>query len=164
MTPGDVARIAGRDETGLRARAQIARARRHGPIPAYGSPGWLALPADDPRRPAAVLVAAECWRLDDPAGPWAAAVRDAERAGAYAAQERAAAETWPWVQAAARDLREYMTRIERARAAGADDMGMPLAVRRARALAPRPGDHPGGPVAFENGRPVHPTTRSEGAA
>lgn len=30
--------------------------------PAYGSRQWAALPADDPQRWAAVLLAAECWR------------------------------------------------------------------------------------------------------
>lgn len=31
-------------------------------LPEYGSPAWLALPADDPRRVAAILTAAEAWR------------------------------------------------------------------------------------------------------
>ena len=37
--------------------------RAHGPIVAYGSPEWLALP-DGPEKVAAVVRAAECWVLD----------------------------------------------------------------------------------------------------
>jgi hypothetical protein len=39
--------------------ARIADTRT---IPSYGSPEWDALPDQDPRRAAAVIVAAECWR------------------------------------------------------------------------------------------------------
>jgi hypothetical protein len=35
-----------------------------GPIPTYGSPEWEQVPDGDPRRLAAVVRAAECWRLD----------------------------------------------------------------------------------------------------
>jgi hypothetical protein len=38
--------------------------RRHGEIPIYASPEWEALEPTDPRRFAAVVRAAECWRLD----------------------------------------------------------------------------------------------------
>lgn len=42
------------------ARSILSRAPR--PIPSYGSPDWTALPKNDLRRVASVLVAAECWR------------------------------------------------------------------------------------------------------
>lgn len=38
--------------------------RRNGPIPIYGSPDWHALEPADPRRFAAAVAAAECWRQD----------------------------------------------------------------------------------------------------
>jgi Protein of unknown function (DUF2742) len=38
--------------------------RACGQIPVYGSPEWEQLPADDPRRFAAVVRAAEVWRQD----------------------------------------------------------------------------------------------------
>lgn len=38
--------------------------RRHGEIPLYGSAEWEALPGADPRKFAAVVRAAESWRLD----------------------------------------------------------------------------------------------------
>lgn len=41
---------------------RIRQARAHGPIPSFGSAEWDLLPAGDPRRWAAVIVAAECWR------------------------------------------------------------------------------------------------------
>lgn len=37
-------------------------ARTSGPSPRYGTPEWEGLPASDPRKLAAVAVAAECWR------------------------------------------------------------------------------------------------------
>ncbi len=62
--------------------ALVARARLLGPIPAYGSPAWSALPLSDPRAVAAVAVAAECWRQEcDPE-------RIAERLRAELAAER----------------------------------------------------------------------------
>lgn len=42
----------------------------HWQVPEYGSPGWRALRPNDPRRYAAVLEAAELWRLrNEPDGP-----------------------------------------------------------------------------------------------
>jgi hypothetical protein len=38
--------------------------RRQGALPIYGSPEWEQLPADDPRKYASVVRAAECWYLD----------------------------------------------------------------------------------------------------
>lgn len=35
-----------------------------GPLPLYATPAWEQLPADDPRRFASVVRAAEAWRLD----------------------------------------------------------------------------------------------------
>lgn len=46
------------------ARSHVDDAARRGPVPTYGSPEWHRLPYDDPRRWAAVLVAAECWAAD----------------------------------------------------------------------------------------------------
>lgn len=46
------------------AARTIQLARRHGTIPRYGSLTWQALPAHDPLRYAAIVVAAECWRRD----------------------------------------------------------------------------------------------------
>jgi hypothetical protein len=45
-------------------RRLLGLGRRHGEIPVYGSPEWEALPPADPRKFAAVVRAAECWRLD----------------------------------------------------------------------------------------------------
>lgn len=45
-------------------RRILAIARRRGDIPLYGSDTWEALDLDDPRRFAAVVAAAECWRRD----------------------------------------------------------------------------------------------------
>lgn len=44
------------------ARQLIARAGDRASIPRYGSPEWNALPDQDPRRAAAILIAAEAWR------------------------------------------------------------------------------------------------------
>jgi hypothetical protein len=44
------------------ARQLIARAGDRSSIPRYGSPEWDALPDQDPRRAAAILIAAEAWR------------------------------------------------------------------------------------------------------
>lgn len=44
------------------ARRMIDAAEK--PLPAYGSPEWLALPDHDRRKVAAVVVAAECWATD----------------------------------------------------------------------------------------------------
>lgn len=43
------------------ARAHIRDAQRHGPLPTYGTDTWHALPYADPRRWAALILAAECW-------------------------------------------------------------------------------------------------------
>lgn len=53
VTPGAV--------TGLWAEAQFA-ALGVGEAPEYGSTAWLRLRADDPRRAAAIIFAAEMWR------------------------------------------------------------------------------------------------------
>ena len=45
-------------------RRLIALGESVGPLPLYGSDEWGQLPADDPRRFASVVRAAECWRLD----------------------------------------------------------------------------------------------------
>jgi hypothetical protein len=42
--------------------AIIARGRRHGTVPRFGSPEWEALPSTDPRFVASVAMAAERWR------------------------------------------------------------------------------------------------------
>jgi hypothetical protein len=42
--------------------AIIARGRRHGTVPRFGSPEWKALPSSDPRFVASVALAAERWR------------------------------------------------------------------------------------------------------
>jgi hypothetical protein len=42
----------------------LALGRRRGPLPLYGSPEWEALDRLEPRRFAAVVVAAECWRTE----------------------------------------------------------------------------------------------------
>jgi hypothetical protein len=46
------------------ARHHIDDAARRGPVPRYGSPDWHALPYPDPRRWAAIIVAAEAWTVD----------------------------------------------------------------------------------------------------
>jgi hypothetical protein len=58
ITPGDIA--------GAWASARVTDLLADFPedtdVPAYGAAAWLQLSADDPRRPAAVLAAAEEWR------------------------------------------------------------------------------------------------------
>lgn len=45
-------------------RRMLDLGNRRGDIPIYGSPEWEDLPTDDPRRFAAVVRSAECWRRD----------------------------------------------------------------------------------------------------
>lgn len=42
----------------------IAAGRAAGVVPPYASADWLALDPDDPRRLAAIVIAAECWWYD----------------------------------------------------------------------------------------------------
>lgn len=52
-------------QTRLRwAVALIRRGRALGALPRYGSPHWCSLPDSDPRKVAAVVVAAECWWVE----------------------------------------------------------------------------------------------------
>lgn len=44
------------------ARRILDRVPTGSTLPRYGSPLWDALPDHDPRRAAAVMIAAECWR------------------------------------------------------------------------------------------------------
>jgi hypothetical protein len=44
------------------AVAVVRRAETRGWLPRYGSPEWVVLPVGDPRRLAAMVLAAECWR------------------------------------------------------------------------------------------------------
>lgn len=46
------------------ASAHLQAARAHGHIPRYGEPDWHKLSPTDPRRWAAVIIAAECWAQD----------------------------------------------------------------------------------------------------
>lgn len=46
------------------ARERIAAGRAVGELPAYGSPAWHELAEEDPRKLAAALAAAECWRIE----------------------------------------------------------------------------------------------------
>lgn len=74
------------------ARALIEAGEVLGPLPTYGSRLWLQLGHRDPRRVAACVRAAECWRLDGERLPerlaeeaaHARAARDAEEAAAFA--------------------------------------------------------------------------------
>lgn len=120
MTPQEYARLAGGDEVGRWARDAIAQARQVGPIPRYGTGAWLALDADDPRRAAAALIAAEAWRLDgSPA--WIAARLGAEFDGVHQAAVAEHEAEWQRLMTA-------ITRVDRARAAGSD-IGLPLEER-----------------------------------
>jgi hypothetical protein len=49
-------------ELNRQVRAFIDDARKIGPLHWYGTAAWAALPHGDPRRNAAVYLAAECWR------------------------------------------------------------------------------------------------------
>lgn len=83
LTPGDVA--------AAWAENQVTILAPEGGAPEYGGPGWVALRAEDPRKAAAVIEAAELWRrqqarerdLDalaesDPEAWWIEATEDAE--------------------------------------------------------------------------------------
>lgn len=50
------------EQTSKWARAWLSCVQQD--FPRYGSPAWVALPRDDPRRWAAILWMAECWRID----------------------------------------------------------------------------------------------------
>lgn len=73
------------------AAALIEAGEKLGPIPAYGGPIWHRLDARDPRRVAACVRAAECWRLDGERLPerlreevaQLRAAREAEEAAAF---------------------------------------------------------------------------------
>lgn len=58
-TPGDVTAV------WASARVTELTGGQPGGIPEYGSAAWLGLPAADPRRPAALITAAECWRRQE---------------------------------------------------------------------------------------------------
>jgi hypothetical protein len=45
-------------------KAFIRRGRVRGTVPRYGSLLWCRLPEDDPRKVAAVCIAAECWAIE----------------------------------------------------------------------------------------------------
>jgi hypothetical protein len=66
VTPAPAVRTNPADTASRRAfaRAHIDDAARTGPIPRYGTADWHRLPYADPRRWAAVLIAAECWATD----------------------------------------------------------------------------------------------------
>jgi hypothetical protein len=130
------------------ARAIITRGRTVGDVPSYGSHDWCALPAADPRRIAALVVAAESWRADEPGRWWARVQREAEQLGVRRAYLAGIDERWPEVQAAAVEIRAWHLRLQRSRAAGGD-YGLTREERVALAALPRPGDYPGGPVAWE---------------
>lgn len=49
----------------LWAGALIQAGLAAGALPPYGARDWRRLPQEDPRRVAACVVAAECWRSDD---------------------------------------------------------------------------------------------------
>lgn len=151
MTREEYARLMGRDATGLQARVFIAQAREVGPLPRYGSPQWLVLPAADVRRRAAVLVAAECWRLES-SPLWIRARLEAEQDGARQAAVAEFEDMW-------RRTLEGINRVDRARAAGSD-IGLPLPERRRLALQPRPGDRTTPPSTRP--RPPSPAHHSRG--
>ncbi|WP_146776702.1 hypothetical protein [Parafrankia sp. Ea1.12] len=112
----------------------IDTGRESGRIPRYGSAEWLALAADDPRRMAAVLVAAEAWRLET-SPEWIRARIGAEFAGERQAATAEFEDMW-------RRTLDGIERVDRARAAGGD-IGLPLDERRRLAHQPRPGDRVG---------------------
>ena len=65
MRPTDNVRAqTNRDNRVRFARSHIRSAQQHGPVPRYGSDAWHRLDYADPRRWAAVIMAAECWAQD----------------------------------------------------------------------------------------------------
>lgn len=128
------------------ARRVVVDARQRGAVPRYGTPAWCGLAPTDPRRLAAVVVAAEAWRTSSPAHLWGRALLAEETAvlvGAQAVADDAAARV-PLTAAvqAARELGAHLRRVDRARAAGSD-VGLPLEERRRLALTHRAGDRVG---------------------
>ncbi|WP_163548367.1 hypothetical protein [Candidatus Frankia nodulisporulans] len=120
------------DPVGHWSRNLISAARDLGPVPRYGSTEWIDLPVNDPRRLAAVVIAAECWRLDEPTGAWAQALRQAEQDGVHQAAVDEFEDMW-------RRTLAHINRVDRARAAGSD-IGLPLAERIELARRPQPTD------------------------
>lgn len=68
-TTGAAAPAVHNDSTAMWAEAQITRLGVDA-FPAYGSPAWLALRANDPRRAAAIIEAAELWRRQQAREQW----------------------------------------------------------------------------------------------
>jgi hypothetical protein len=107
------------------AAAHIRDARSRGPIPRYGDPDWHALPYADPRRWAAVLVAAECWARD---GDQLPDRLHTELADAAAASARLADEDFAQMAATVRHRAGAPTHLELAVRRGEVD---PAAAERA---------------------------------
>lgn len=89
----------------------IRRGRALGALPRYGSLAWCALPDNDPRKVAAVVVAAECWwvecdrdhiadRLRDQLAVerQIQAAREAQEFAAVAAEVRSGADRPTWAK------------------------------------------------------------------
>lgn len=133
-TRADYARLMGRDRVGAWARQVIEGARQAGEVPRYGSAEWQALDDDDPRQIAAIIVAAECWRLES-SPMWIAARTEAELDGDHAVAVADFEGMW-------RRTLDDIARVDRARAHGSD-IGYSIGDRRRIAARPRPGDRVG---------------------
>jgi len=80
------------------AAGLLQRARQAGPIPCFGWPDWTALPAGDPRKPAAAITAGLTWLHQTRPEVIAARLREEQEL-----LERVVAESW---KAVACDLSE----------------------------------------------------------
>jgi len=115
------------------ATVRIRAGRAIGTLPPYGSPEWLRLDDRDPRKVAAVVVAAECWRWDGKTLPERLAV---ELTAVREAAEAFDAEVWAVSAAAVRRMACTPTHAELERRRWGDG-------GRAAFATPRPGDFEG---------------------
>lgn len=92
------------------ARRLIAHGRNAGALPRYGDDEWRRLADADPRKVAAAVVAAECWRLDGERLPWRIAD---EIIAARAAADRLEAEEFAAVAEHVRSFANRPGQVER---------------------------------------------------
>ena len=119
------------------ARQLIDRAPK--PLPMYGSTNWLILAGGDPRRIAAVVIAAECW---------------ATSADSMEADLRREIEALQIGFKAGEDAEYQATAAAHRAKCGNSSTLKGFTERRAAQLAanqPRPDDYVGGPVTWEGG-------------
>lgn len=122
-----------RDSAAVWASHRIRAGQAVGQVPRYGSPAWLRLEDRDPRKVAAVVIAAECWRQDGEGMVDRLAV---ELADGRRTTERLDAAEWAAAAAGVRHMANTPTHVELERRRWGDG-------GREAFARPRPGDFKG---------------------